>query len=48
MKILLVIGDGMADRPADELGGKTPLQYAKMEFVNSIVKDSMVGLMDRG
>ncbi len=46
MKILLVIGDGMADRPADELGGKTPLQYAKMEFVNSIVKDSMVGLMD--
>ncbi len=46
MKILLVIGDGMADRPADELGGKTPLQYAKMEFVNSVVKDSMVGLMD--
>lgn len=46
MKILLVIGDGMGDRPSNLLGGRTPLQYAKLKFINSIVKESMVGLMD--
>ena len=29
MKYLLIIGDGMADEPVGELGGKTPLQTAK-------------------
>ena len=27
MKYILVIGDGMADDPVPELGGKTPLEY---------------------
>ncbi|VAX27938.1 Predicted functional analog of homoserine kinase, partial [hydrothermal vent metagenome] len=26
MKYIVIIGDGMADRPIEELGGKTPLQ----------------------
>lgn len=46
MKILLVVADGMGDRPSKIIGGLTPLQYARMKFVNSIVRDSMVGLMD--
>ena len=29
MKYLLVIGDGMADNPVPQLGGKTPLQAAR-------------------
>ena len=28
MKTLIILGDGMADEPIAELGGKTPLQYA--------------------
>ena len=30
MKYLLFIGDGMADNPVPELGGKTPLEYASL------------------
>ena len=30
MKYILFIGDGMADNPVDELGGKTPLEYAEI------------------
>ena len=28
MKYVVIVGDGMADRPLKELGGKTPLQKA--------------------
>ena len=34
MKYILVIGDGMADDPVPELGGKTPLEYAKKPFID--------------
>ena len=36
MKYLILIGDGMADYPQKELGGKTPLEFAKtpnMDFI---------------
>ncbi|MCP8313828.1 MAG: cofactor-independent phosphoglycerate mutase [archaeon] len=36
MKYILIIGDGLADRPLRELGGKTPLQVAEhpnMDFI---------------
>lgn len=29
MKYIVVLGDGMADEPLAQLGGKTPLEYAK-------------------
>ena len=29
MKYLVILGDGMADRPIDSLGSQTPLAYAK-------------------
>ena len=28
MKYVIVLGDGMADEPIEDLGGKTPLEYA--------------------
>ncbi|MEM2955647.1 MAG: cofactor-independent phosphoglycerate mutase, partial [Nitrososphaerales archaeon] len=41
MKYILIIGDGMADSPLAELGGKTPLQVAdhpNMDFIASYGK----------
>ena len=38
MKYILIIGDGMADHPLEELGGKTPLQIANhpnMDYISS-------------
>ena len=29
MKYVLIIGDGMADDPLEQLGGKTPLEAAR-------------------
>ena len=28
MKYIICLGDGMADEPMQQLGGKTPLEYA--------------------
>ncbi len=36
MKYVLVIGDGMADNPVEELGGLTPLQYAKITNIDAL------------
>jgi len=44
-KILLVIGDGLGDRPVKELGNKTPLQVANTENIEGL-RNSMIGLMD--
>ena len=30
MKYIIILGDGMADFPLDKLGGKTPLEFAKL------------------
>lgn len=45
-KVLLVIGDGLGDRPVASLGGLTPLQYAKKPNIDNLLKTSLVGLMD--
>ena len=45
-KILLIICDGLADRPCPELGGKTPLQYASTPSLDRMAEKGMVGLMD--
>lgn len=31
-KVILIIADGVGDRPCDELEGKTPLEYAKRQI----------------
>ena len=43
MKYILIIGDGMADNPLDRLGGKTPLQYAPIPFIDSLAERGQVG-----
>lgn len=44
MKYIVLIGDGMADRPLQELGGKTPLQYAKTDNMDRLASEGTVGL----
>ena len=41
-KYIVIIGDGMADFPIDELGGKTPLQTAKKPNMDTVASRRMV------
>lgn len=43
MKYLLVIGDGMADNPVPQLGGRTPLQAASIPVIDRMAARSLVG-----
>jgi 2,3-bisphosphoglycerate-independent phosphoglycerate mutase len=36
----------MADYPLEELGGKTPLEYAHTPHMDTIAKDGTLGLID--
>jgi len=46
LKAILVIGDGMADRPIKELNWKTPLESAHKPSLNRIAKTGVCGMMD--
>ncbi|MFA4905708.1 MAG: cofactor-independent phosphoglycerate mutase [Candidatus Margulisiibacteriota bacterium] len=43
MKYLVLIGDGMSDHPLKELGGKTPLEYAKTPNMDFLAKHGACG-----
>lgn len=43
MKYVIIIGDGMADRPLKELGGKTPLQVAFTPNMDKMAKEGLCG-----
>jgi len=45
MKIAILVGDGMSDHPISELGGKTPLEVAKIPNMNEIAKAGKIGLV---
>jgi 2,3-bisphosphoglycerate-independent phosphoglycerate mutase len=45
MKYIVVLGDGMADEPVGEIGGMTPLEYAKTPAMDSIAPKSEIGLV---
>lgn len=45
MKYVVVLGDGMADYPLDEIGGRTPLEYAKTETLDRLASVSEIGLV---
>lgn len=45
MKYVVVLCDGMADYPVDELGGKTPMECAKKPNMDALAKKSVVGLV---
>jgi len=44
-KYLVILGDGMADEPLDELGGKTPLEFAHTPNMDRIAHDGCMGLV---
>src|SRR5690242_9285575 len=46
MKHVIVIPDGCADEPVDALGGRTPLQAAKLPNMDRVAKLGAVGLAD--
>src|SRR6476469_5916153 len=43
MKYAIVIPDGAADEPQDALGGKTPLQAARLPNMDRIARAGVVG-----
>lgn len=46
MKYIILLGDGMADSPLRELGGKTPLEYAHTPHMDRIAKEGTLGIID--
>ena len=45
MKYVIVLGDGMADEPLDELNNKTCLEYANTPMMDELAHKSEVGLV---
>ncbi|MHA1594537.1 MAG: 2,3-bisphosphoglycerate-independent phosphoglycerate mutase [Candidatus Baldrarchaeia archaeon] len=46
LKVILVIADGMGDRPLKELGHKTPLEAANTPALDHIASSGVCGIMD--
>lgn len=46
LKIVLIVGDGMADRPVKELKGRTPLEEALRPNIDELARKSALGLWD--
>lgn len=46
MKYVLILGDGMADRPIKELGEKTPLEASKTPCMDELAAVSEIGLLN--
>ncbi len=45
MKYIVILGDGMADEPLEELGGRTPLEYARTPNMDRIAREGRCGLL---
>jgi len=45
MKYAVILGDGMADWPVKELGGKTPLDVARHPYMDKLAQNGMFGLV---
>ncbi len=45
MKYVVVLADGMADVPIEELGGKTPLEYAKTPCMDGLAANGTMGMV---
>lgn len=46
MKAILIVCDGLGDRPARALGGLTPLQAARADTLDRIASEGECGIMD--
>lgn len=44
MKYIVILGDGMADKPVSELDGKTPLQVANKPNIDSLAQKGVCGM----
>jgi 2,3-bisphosphoglycerate-independent phosphoglycerate mutase len=44
MKYIILLGDGMAGQPLEELGGKTTLAYAKTPNMDRMASEGVIGL----
>ncbi len=45
MKYVIILGDGMADEPLAELGGRTPLEYADIPNMDRIAREGRCGML---
>ena len=45
MKYIIVLGDGMADEPIEELNGSTPLAYAKTPAMDCLSSTGKIGMV---
>lgn len=45
MKYLVILGDGMADRPIESLHGKTPLEYANTPKMDALAAKGEIGMV---
>lgn len=46
MKYIVILGDGMADYPVEQLGGKTPLEVAKKPHIDALCAAGEIGLVN--
>ncbi|MEM3522090.1 MAG: 2,3-bisphosphoglycerate-independent phosphoglycerate mutase [Candidatus Bathyarchaeia archaeon] len=46
MRVIMIIGDGMADRPLKELNYKTPLEFVKTKNMDSVAVNGISGLLN--
>lgn len=46
MKYLILVTDGAADEPLEALGGKTPLEAAKLDNINDLASRGIVGMVN--
>ena len=45
LRVLLIIFDGLGDRPAPELGGKTPLEAARTPNLDRLAREGVTGTL---
>lgn len=45
MKHIILVPDGVADEPLNELGGKTPLEYANTPFMDRMAREGLCGMV---
>ena len=45
-RVLLLILDGISDRPCSELGGRTPLEAAETPVLDQLAREGICGIMD--
>jgi 2,3-bisphosphoglycerate-independent phosphoglycerate mutase len=45
-RVLLLVLDGISDRPCPELGGKTPLEAAETPVLDRMAREGICGIMD--